>query len=368
MKWSSKYSIEFWDKHGNQLADYSGRAYNRRVTLSRNRPDEIKFSLDLNNFEEHCRKAHTDPRQILKTASTEVRVRRLGSYLAGGQLVYAEAVIDANSQRIDCVVYGFLWLFGKRYTGESNAGQVLEVHTTANGNAKSRKDLAWYLINTSQSLTNGGFGITRGLTGGSATTYDKQYSRTNLRNALENMTELSTEPIDIEITHDKVFNTYAQIGSNRPDIVFEWPYNILTLNAPDDATDISNEVIGIGSGAADGTQAVAVAEDLISQTDYELRQEVLQTNGTDNSDGGITDAAEAHRDAKSRPIRVPKFTVDGNKPPFVTDYRIGDRVSVKVNNHPYLADINGTYRIEKLTLEIDDNDSEVVTPEVVAWA
>lgn len=368
MKWSSKYSIEFWDKHGNQLADYSGRAYNRQIVLSRNQPDEIRFSLDLNDFEDYCERSHTDPKQILTTGSTEVRVRRLGTYISGGQLVYAEAAIDANNQRIDCIVYGFLWLFDSRSTGESNAGQVLEVHTAANGNAKSRTDLAWYLINASQSLTNGDFGVTRGLTGGSTTLYDKQYSRTNIKDALQAMTNLQTDPIDIEFTYNKVFNTYAQIGSDRPDIVFEWPYNILTFNAPDDATDLANEVIGIGSGAADGTQVVEIAEDLSSQTDYQLRQKPLQTNGTDNSDGGITDAAEAYKDAKGRPMRVPKFTVDGNQQPYVTDYRIGDRVTVKVNNHPYIADVNGTYRIEKLTLAIDDNDTEVVTPEVTAWA
>lgn len=368
MKWSSKYTIEFWDKHGNLLADYSGKAFDRRITLSRNQPDEIKFSLDLNDFEIHCEKAKVDPRQILIVGSTEVRIRRLGSYLSGGQLVYSEVVIDEKSQRIECLGFGFLWLFDKRYTGESNAGQVLEVHTAENGNAKTRSDLAWYLISASQALRNGNFGVTRGVAGGSSTKFDKQYSRTNIKNALQNMTELKTNPIDIEFTYDKVFNTYEQIGSNRPDIVFEWPHNILTLNVPDDATDLANEVMGIGSGAADGTQALEIAEDLVSQSDRELRQDVLQTNGTDNSDGGITDAAEARLDAKSRPMRVPKFTVDGNKAPYVTDYRIGDRVTVKVNNHPFVRDINGTYRIEKLTIAIDDNDTEIVTPEVVPWA
>ncbi|ODR25326.1 hypothetical protein [Mycolicibacterium porcinum] len=367
MKWSSKYSIEFWDKHGNQLADYSGRAYNRRIMKSRNQPDEIRFSLDLNEFEDYCERSKVDPQTILIAGSTEVRVRRLGTYLSGGQLVYCEPVIDANNQRIDCIAYGFLWLFNKRRTGESPAGQVLEVHTADYGTAKSRKDLAWYLISASQALTNGDFGITRGLTGGSDTLYDKQYSLTNIKDALQAMTELETDPIDIEFTYDKVFNTYDQIGSDRPDIVFEWPGNILTFNAPDDATDVANEVRGMGEGSNDGTQEFRFAEDIPSQTDYQLRQETLQTNGTDDSDGGITDAAEAYKEAKSRPLRVPRFTVDGSRPPFVTDYQIGDRVTVKVNNHQLLAYINGTYRIEKWTLDIDDNDTEVVTPEVTRW-
>ena len=172
MKWSSKYSIEFWDKHGNQLADFSGRAYNRQVTMSRNQHEEIRFSLDLNDFEDYCARSKIDSSQILIAGSTEVRIRRLGKYLCGGQLAYCEPAIDTGGQRIDCIAYGFLWLFGKRTTGETTAGQVLEVHTADYGTAKSRTDLAWYLISASQALTNGDFGITRGLTGGSTTLYD----------------------------------------------------------------------------------------------------------------------------------------------------------------------------------------------------
>lgn len=367
MAWSSKYTIELWSKNGVMLADFSGRATGRKIVESRNYPESIEFALDLNAFEKYCRDSGIDPKQLLITNSTEVRVRRAGTYLTGGQLVYKNASIRAEAQGVVCRVHGFLALFNKRRTGDSPAGFVSEVYTHAEGTAKSRKDLAWHLINASQQLTNGNFGVTRGLTGGSDALYDKTYNRTNLQDALQAMTTYKTDPIDIEFTYDKVFNTYAQMGSDRPDIVFEYPGNIFELDAPDDGTDVTNEVIALGQGAADGTQKPEFAQDIPSQLEYQLRQDIVQSNGTDNSSGGITDAAESAKDAKSRPIKIPALTVNGNVAPFVTDYRIGDRVRVKVNGHPLIDDINGVYRLEKRTITIDDNDNESVKLEVSAW-
>ena len=368
MAWSSKYTIELWDKHGNLLADFSGRATGRRITESRNYPESIEFGLDLNEFEKYCRDSGIDPKQLLITNSTEVRVRRAGTYLAGGQLVYKNVSINAQDQKIEVRVQGFLALFAKRYTGTTPAGFVSEVYTAAAGTAKSRTDLAWTLISASQALTNGSFGITRGLTGGSTTLYDKTYGgRTNIMNALQAMTTYEADPIDIEFTYNKVFNTYAQIGSDRPDIIFEYPGNIRALEVPDDGTDVTNEVIALGQGGADGTQKPAFGVDVSSQTDYQLRQDIVQTNGTDDSNGGITDAAESARDAKSRPLKIPALTINGDVAPFVTDYRIGDRVRVKVNKHPLISDINGVYRVEKRTITIDDNDNEIVKLEVSKW-
>ena len=367
MAWSTKFTIEFWDKHGNRLMDFSGKATDRTITQSRNRADDISFNLDLMDFEKYCRDQKADPRQILIVNSTEVRVRRLGTYIAGGQLVYKRTSLTAAAATIQCRAKGFLWLFSKRYTGETASGLVSEVHLASEGTAKSRTDLAWYLINASQSLTNGNFGITRGLTGGATTLYDKTYARTNIMDALIAMTELQSDPIDMWFTYDKTFNTAVHQGSDRPDVVFEYPSaSIINLEVPDDGSDITNEVIGIGAGAADGTQARYDADDLVSQSNYQLRQDILNTNATDNSDNGLTDAAEAKLSAVSTPITIPALTVNGGVTPVFTDYEIGDRVTVKVNGHPLIQDINGTYRVEKRQLAIDNDDTETVTLEVSA--
>lgn len=364
MLYSSKYSFELWTRSGSLLMDLGGKAQDRSFTQSRNQADDIQFALDLNDFENYCRALNIDPKQILLVNNTEVRVKRLGKYISGGQLMYTATSISATEMKVTCRVYGFLALFAKRYTGTTTAGFISEVYTQAAGTWLSRPNLAWHLIDASQSLANGNFGVTQGTLAGPMNLYDKQYSRTNIMNALQDMTNLQTSPIDIEFTYDKKFNTYAAIGSNRPDIVFEFPGNIMSLEVPNDGTDMTNEVIGLAQGAADGTQVTYFATDAASQATYGLRQDIYQSNATDNSDNGLTDAAEAVKTAKANPIKIPALTINGNIAPFRTDYGIGDWVNVKVNGHPLINDINGMFRIEKITTNLDNEDNETITLQV----
>lgn len=363
---SSKYTIELWTREGTLLADLGARLRNRVLIQSRNQPDDLAFDMDLNDFERYCEKAGVDPKDLLVVNSVEVRIKRLATYMSGGQLVYRNVHLEKNSGTVTCRILGFLQLWAKRYTGESDAGLVSDVYSTADGTADlSRKDLAWALINQSQNLTNGDFGVTLGPNqASSTTTYQKNYSRTNIKDALQGLTTVEAGAIDIEFTHDKKFNTYDYMGSNRPDIVFEYPGNIRSIGVPEDGTDMTNEAIGIGRGAADGTQTVAIESDLASQASYGLRQDTINSNGTDNSDGGITDDAKAEIQSASLPLRIPSIVVDGNFAPFVTDYGIGDRVRVKVSGYKLVNNINGMYRIERRTIRIDDDDNEEVTLEV----
>lgn len=363
---SSKYTIELWTRQGTLLADLGTKPRNRVLVQSRNQPDDLSFDMDLNDFEKYCDNAGVDPKDMLIVNSVEVRIKRLAEYLSGGQLVYRNVSLLADGNTITCRVFGFLQLFAKRYTGESDAGLVSDVYSTADGTADlSRKDLAWSLISQSQNLANGNFGITLGPNQATNTTaYQKNYSRTNIRDALQGLTTVEAGAIDIEFTYDKKFNTYDYMGSDRADIVFEYPGNIRSIDIPEDGTDMTNEAIGIGRGAADGTQIVAIESDLASQASYGLRQDTINSNGTDNSDGGITDDAKAAIQSSSLPLRIPSLVVDGNFAPFVTDYGIGDRVRVKVAGYMLVDNINGMYRIDKRTIRIDENDNEEVTLEV----
>lgn len=356
----SKYSIELVNKAGRLLADLSGRARNRRITESRNEAEYIEWVIDLNEFENYCRAAHIQPNQVLKAGYTEVRVKRLGTYMVGGQITYKEPHISQSGQEISIRASGFLDLFIKRFTGETDSGVVQEAYTGI-----SRQDMAWALISGSQALTNGDYGITRGDTFGSSNVYDKLYSRTNIKDALQDLTILENDPIDIKFTYDKKFNCYAKIGSTRNDISFDFPGNIIDLAAPEDATSIANEIIGIGSGTGLG-QVVDLQRDLPSGTDYYLRQDIFMANGEDNVDGALTEKTKAYLSTYKKPLVVPPIVLDGSKPPYVTDYSIGDRVKVKVAGYGVFENINGYYRIEKRTIDIDDDDNETVTLEVSA--
>jgi hypothetical protein len=344
----SKYTCELWSPDGLLLADLSGMAQDRRVIKSRNEADEIYWRLDLNDFETYCSHNNMDPATLLMPGYTEVRIRRGGEYISGGQLAYIRPRIRADERSIELRAWGFLALFGERYTG-----------TLREFTATQATDIAWTLIDESQNLANGDFGITRGNVA-TVGTHDRTYRRTNLKDALQNLTKVQTNAFDFEFTHDKVFHTYDGIGSDRPDIIFEYPNNIIELMVPNDATDLANQVVALGAGLGDETVPVVTVDNLDAQIVYKLRQRVITTNGTDDSDNGVTDAANAALSAWALPFELPSIVVDGNKAPYFTDYGIGDRVRIRVNGYGLLEHINGMYRIEKTELNVDENDKETV--------
>ena len=345
---ASKYGIELVNPAGLLLADLTGRASKRSLSMSRNEAEEINWTIDLDEFENFCRKSKLDPLQILVPCSTEVRIKRLGTYLAGGQMVYFSTNINAREKTIEVKATGFLNLFKDRFTEELRYYDDTEATTIASN-----------LITESQNLPNGDFGIVIGALV-NVGHHNREYDRTNIKNALQDLTTSQVNPFDMEFTYDKVFNTYAQIGNKRPDIIFEYPGNIISLGVPNDGTGIANEITAIGQGFGSESQAVAVEPDLGSQATYRLRQKLVSSNGTDDSDLGLTDVAKRELASWAFPFEVPTITISGNIAPFITDYGIGDRVLVRVRGYDTLAHINAFYRIERIELDVDDEDNETV--------
>ncbi len=352
---TSKYAVELYNPAGKLLAELTGRATSRSLVMSRNEAESISWSVDLNEFEDYCRRLGQHPRTILMPLVTEVRIRRLGTYVGGGQLAYCYIALESGRQVIQMRATGFLNLFKKRYTGDTPAGSVQQNFTAVEATTIART-----LIDQSQALTNGNYGVTIG-TLAQVGPHDRTYNRTNIKDALQDLTRVQKNPFDFEFTHNKVFNTYASIGSNRPDIVFEYPGNVIGLAVPIDASDVANEILGLGQGAGEASQAQYTAVDTPSQLAYRLRQEIFMSNATDNSNNGLTDSTEAYKEAHSLPLEIPALVIDGNAAPFITDYHIGDRVLVKVSGYQMLDNINGSYRIERIELDIDESDNERIT-------
>lgn len=356
-QFQSKYAVELVNPAGQLLADLSGRASNRSLSMSRNEAEAINWSLDLNDWEQYCRSINTDPRTLLIPGQTEVRIRRGNKYICGGQLNYAYPYISPQSQTLTLKATGFLNLFSERYTGTFNSGTVQETWTAVDGGL-----IGSGLIMQSQAKTNGDFGVTLGTI---ATTgiLNRTYSNTNLKNALQELTTIKANSLDFNFSYDKKFNIYTAIGNNRPDIIFEYPNNILSIGTPIDATGLQNAILVKGQG--NGTAGASVeVDDINSQLNYKLRENIIVSNANDNSDNSLTDAGNAELSAWAFPFEIPDLNINGNVAPFITDYGIGDRVHVRVKGVQSMAHIDGLYRIETITLLVDEQDNETVVLKV----
>jgi hypothetical protein len=334
-----------WNPEGIMLADLTGRAKMRRLIQSRNEADDIYWQVGMVEIEQLARALHMHPNELLVTNQTEIRIRRGDEYIGGGQLIYRYPRVTTQTADFELRASGFLNLMSDRYTDDERIFTATEATTITST-----------LITESQALTNGDFGITIGSLA-TVGVHDITYKAENIKDVIQaNAAQFN---FDFEFTHDKVFNTYAALGSVRPEIIFEYPGNIREFGAPEDGTRLANHVTALGSGSGTQGNIRAVSEDADSQLDYKLRQDRINVSGVED-EADLQRHADVHRDTWSRPFEVPDLTVDGNIAPFVTDYRIGDYVTVQCKQFRSLEHINGLYRIEKRQIEIDENDNETV--------
>jgi hypothetical protein len=335
--------IQLTDPAGTVLADISGIAAGRQWSRQRNNSDDVQFTLSLDKWEAYCRKLGIHPRELLRLRWTEVRVREGDVWLAAGRVEGLNTALGDGTIKIHAG--GFLDLLRKRRTAAERVFTAMEA-----------TDIAWTLIDESQGLPNGDLHLTLGPNQATAGAHDRTYKRTVIKDALQALTEVQTSPFDFEITPLKDFNTYLQLGSARPDIKFKWGVNILDAAISEDTADLVNEVTALGSGFGDDAVAQVVKSNDASEVDYGLAQEVLTSNATDNSDGGLDNEASAYLAAWANPVVLIDVVVDGNKPPFVTDYGLGDYVSIDLTGHPWLDGVKGLFRVQAQTGTISDDD------------
>lgn len=357
---TSKYHFELYSRDGTLLADLTGRAKNRRIVQSRNHPEEIQWQVNLDEFERYCELLGADPNEILKTNSTEVRIRRGTKYLCGGQITYVHPRANATSQDIEIRATGFLNLFQHRYTDE--------LHYFPPGTQATQ--IPADLIEWTQGRgPNWDFGVTIGSLA-TVGTHEKTFKAVQVKEALQRCTELYG--FDFEFTHDKVFNTYAALGSQRPELIFEYPGNVLDIGKPTDGTDLANYVTVSGSGTGEESAARVVIDETdptvgvvagLSMADHRVQEKRISYSDVED-ETDLRKHGVAHVQAWAVPFTIPDIVVDGNTAPFVTDYGIGDWVTARARKYRLFEEINGLYRLEKRTIAIDDQDKETVTLEL----
>ncbi len=342
----SKYSVEVLDQSGSVIADLTGLAANRTLTFVRNGTYEAGFSIDLDSLERLGTLANISPNSLLSTGRNECVIKRFGVALFSGRLVY-DGSSFADEVKTTVKVDGWLNLFKDRYTTISRSFTATDAG-----------QIAWTLINESQMITYGGMGITLGTIKASQNR-TRLYEFKNIRDAIVQLSEVNNG-IDFEITASKVFNVYyPSMGVDRTEIELIYPGNIKSLNVTTDATRLMNYIVARGQGFGEG-QLYDIRQDTASQSLYGIRQAILDFSDIPDITT-LQNLADEQLRLYKAPIEILEITLDGNQEPYVGGYWLGDRVMVTVEGYErYDYIVRKSYRIDEITISIDEFDNESV--------
>lgn len=354
---SQVYEIELWSSSGTRMADISALAKDRQLTLQRNEAETFVFSMDISAFEDFCTAQNIDdPRTLLNPLQTDVKLKRAGQYWYGFNVVHigfnlpalvGSMVTSAAPETMTITCKGYLNLFTDRY--------VTKTYT-----ATEATTIAADLLTTTQAQTYGNMGVTINV-GNYATGVlrDRTYERQNVKAAIQNLTKLVNGNFDFAFTYDKKFTTYSQIGSVRTDFALRFGGeggNIAGFYMERDGLHLYNRVIGLGSGFG-ADQLTSVQDDNASILNYYLREDIKQYNSVIIQET-LDQNAAADLDQEKDLLEIPQITITGKELENIPFLNVGDRVPISVSNHPMLASVNGLYRIERMVIDIDENDFE----------
>lgn len=354
----SKYAFEIWSRDGDLIADLSGLCEDRVITAARNKAETIAFSIDAVQLKRKADALHTTPAQLLSAGINEIRVRRGDNYLVGGRIDYHKSTLDGPDKNINVKATGFLNLLSERFL------ETQRLFTDTD-----MAQILWTVINESQtasanfwatplpSAANADMGITQGTLetiGNKDRTYEAGKS---LKDMVVQATELGTTPMDIEFTPEKVFSAYQRLGSDKPSLVFSYPRNIIKAELADDAQSLANRILTYGSGIGAGTRVQSIEEDSDSEINYRVRQHIQQFNAVEEEET-LSDHGMGYLAAAKDPLRLPQPTVDLNKGISIDDFWVGDRLRFEIEDPALPVSAVGLYRVEALTLNIDDEDGE----------
>lgn len=356
-----RYAIELWSRQGVLLADISHLVTGLSFSMQRNEAEDLTFEVDLDAYEELCTSIGTHPTAILGPYQTDVKVARLNpttgvyDYLFGAHVGDVEANIEEDAAALTVRAFGYLNLLIDRYVSPDPFVQVDAVQ------------IAWALIDETQDQTNGSLGMTQGAEQATTVLRDRTYEpRQNVKDAIVNLTQLEDGQFDFRFTEERVFETYTMIGSDRTsDVEFIYPdnpaerSNIRRARVPRTGRGaLYNKIYGLGSGFG-ADQLQSTQGDNSSQLNYGVHElPAIFNSVTEQETLEENTAGELER--RKGLLEIPQMTVSGEDFDLST-YGIGDRVTVRIGRYSYLATVSGTYRIERIEVDVDDTESEDIT-------
>lgn len=332
---------------GALIDEISSLCSNRKFSATRNGVETLEFEIDLDAFEERMSAIGEDAYAVLTPYTADIIVKKNKVPLFGVHIYDRTFTLTSEKRTIGIKADGFLNLFKDRYITKTYSPQ-------------SMTDIAWDLIDTTQDDTNGDFGVTLGPNQYETVNRERDYDDKNIKDALVQQTDILGSEFDFEFTWDKKFNTYEAIGSEKPEVILTYPEIITDVTVPDTAGGLFNRIRALGSGT--GVEKLSsIANDTTSQTNYKLREKPVLYNDITVQDT-LDEHAERDLSQSKEIMKLPAIRIPGSSFDLTSNW-IGDRVRITIKGIPSL-NVDGMYRIEKISASLDDNDEEDITLEV----
>lgn len=337
-----EWTVALYDVNDNEIMDIS-RFVNIELDLKLNDVSTLRFEMDLVQFEMLCASVGALPRNVLYPALTEVKVFRNDNPIFGGIVANVTSRLGQDRSILTVTADSYIQYFATRLLSKTYTNT-------------DRSQIAWDAIDTVQSLDHGDLGITQGTL---ATTFNSDLTADfrDVKSIIQLYTYAQPTTYDFEITHDKVFNTYTHLGSTRPEYQLTYPGNIVSLTLPRSSDTLFNRVVGIGSGIGE-ERLQTIQEDETSKATYRIR-ESKQLYSSVIEQGTLEQNTQGFLEQSKGVLVLPDVQVNADA--FDLDIvRVGDSLPVRVIDGSYNNDLDGTFRIYQMNVQVDENAFETV--------
>lgn len=328
---------------------YSFRLYNSdnsqvwelpytRMTLSEelNKGLDGNLSLSYSALDRYAEKLNTSVDGILSSEFRSWRLYR-GSDLLYRGLLSHRSIEAGQTGPSTIVVYftDYVGALGSRFT------DIEDIHSN-----KDSSDIAWALIDDTQSQTNGDLGITRG-TNPTTKNRDRTFRHRNIRDAIIGMSQAKVaDGYDFDIDNTLQFNVYyPSKGQSRPEIMFS-DFNVLSWSSNRPlTTKLFNRVHVLGEGLGADLTAVT-RENTTPMATWGLVEATLPEKSVSNTTE-LEDRGDRflERTAEIRDT-LNINTLDDR--PGIDQYGLGDSVRVVIDS----LGLDEMLRLDTRTLQI----------------
>ena len=353
----SIYRFELHHPTAGMIADLSHLCTSRKFSLSLNREEKLDISFNARMLEDHAATIGMNLDEMIGVGVNEIKVWRANKPLFGTRVRYTNTSISESGEDLslratgylDDLVYRYLWPV------EGEDGGVTRYEDTDIG------QIMWDMIDTTQQLANGDLGITQGQIQASRTmTDDWQPFATSIRDILIAITE-RINSVDFSFSYDKKLNVYYPYqGRVHTDLLFTYPGNIVSMDVPQDATQIVNVSINRGSGNGLDITPIETRTDTDSMAAYG-RMEQIDDYADVSVPATLQDFGDESLRTFAAPLVIPEVTLRSGKEPPLGAYWLGDWVRFDIPNRSAFATVhNQLLRIVQIQVSLNDLDTEEV--------